>query len=215
MLQAMSGPVEDGQPSKKKTLAVKRQTAKVRSVCQKLPSSRQRLSHLLKLSVDYIDCLVVCLKCHLLRLAWKLAFLNHLWLMQLAPHLRPARSSAAVTSNILEGRHICLLEHSVQDAAEKQAITDLYTTLGGKATWRIVPSRQPRDLCIAGSKLVSSYKSALRKHAKDHPQYDVLRYTWLQVLPSFCRHAAQASQAVLLLSCVDLCICCCHVLLSA
>lgn len=99
---------------------------------------------------------------------------------QVADEFAIFASDAAVTSALLAGRFVQLLERSTVDAAEKQALTDLVTSLGGAVTFRIKESRGT-DLCIAGSAPDRKFAAALRTHERKlGAEYDVLRAPWLR-----------------------------------
>lgn len=91
------------------------------------------------------------------------------------------QSDAAVVSSMLSGRFVQILDRSSIDQSEKQAITDLVTSLGGAITFRIKESRGS-DLCLAGSAPAMQYVAALHSHAAKYgSEYDVLHASWLQL----------------------------------
>jgi hypothetical protein len=101
--------------------------------------------------------------------------------VQVAAQYSIMQSDAPVVSSMLSDRFIHILDRSSINQGEKQAITDLATSLGGAITFRIKESRGS-DLCVAGSAPERQYAAALRSHAAKYgSEYDVVRASWLQL----------------------------------
>lgn len=100
-------------------------------------------------------------------------------LLQVASQFAILTSSAEVTSDILKGRYVQILDRSTFNEEEKQTLTDLVCELGGSVTFRIVLSRES-DVCVVGSAPAKRFLGPLQLHKRRFGvEYDVLRHTWL------------------------------------